>query len=83
MDTFGYPRDLQTLVGGVPIKGSANAKYRFLRKIPIDPMTGKPDWGVRSMQDDPDSQTGGGQNVFDMFSKSQGTGLDGTPYSDW
>ena len=83
VDTFGYPPDLQTLVDGVPIKGSAKGKYRFLRKIPIDPMTGTADWGIRAMQDDPDSKSWGGQNVFDVYSKSQGTALDGTQYGDW
>jgi general secretion pathway protein G len=82
-DTMGYPPDLQTLVDGVPSREGANAKYRFLRRIPVDPMTGKPDWGVRSMQDDPDGRGGGGQNVFDVFSKSQTTGLDETPYAEW
>lgn len=83
VDTFGYPPDLKTLVEGVPVKGTANGKYKFLRKIPIDPMTGSADWGFRSMQDDADSRSWGGQNVFDVFSKSQGTGLDGTSYADW
>lgn len=82
-DTYGYPPDLQTLVDGVPLKGSANLKYKFLRRIPNDPMTGKPDWGKRSMQDDPDSKSWGGQNVFDVFTQAQGTGLDGTNYADW
>jgi general secretion pathway protein G len=82
MDTYGYPPTLETLVKGVPLKGS-NVKYKFLRKIPIDPMTGDADWGLRSMQDSPDSQSWGGQDVFDVHSKSQGTGLDGTPYADW
>jgi len=82
-DTFGYPPDLQTLVEGVPLKGSINAKYKFLRRLPVDPMTGSPDWGVRSMQDDPDSRSWGGQNVFDVYSKSDGAALDGTKYSDW
>lgn len=82
-DTYGYPPDLQTLVDGVPLKGSANLKYKFLRRIPIDPMTGKADWGMRSMQDDPDSRSWGGQNVFDVYSQSQGTALDGTRYADW
>lgn len=76
----GYPPDLETLVKGVDINGK---KIRFLRKIPIDPMTGGTEWGMRSMQDDPDSQSWGGQNVFDVFTKSQGTALDGTKYSDW
>lgn len=82
-DTFGYPPDLETLVKGVPLKGAATAKYKFLRRIPIDPMTGEADWGLRSMQDDPDSRSWGGSNVFDVYSKSWGTGLDGTPYADW
>jgi general secretion pathway protein G len=82
-DTFGYPPDLQTLVDGVTLKGTATAKYKFLRKIPVDPMTDTADWGMRSMQDDPDSRSWGGENVFDVFSKSDGTALDGTKYSDW
>jgi general secretion pathway protein G len=83
VDTFGYPPDLKTLVDGVTVKGAANAKYRFLRKIPVDPMTGSADWGMRSMQDDPDSRSWGGQNVFDVYSMSQGTALDGTQYASW
>jgi general secretion pathway protein G len=82
-DTFGYPPDLETLVDGVPLKGSSTVRYKFLRRIPIDPMTGSKDWGMRSMQDDPDSQSWGGQDVFDVYTKSQGTALDGTKYSDW
>jgi general secretion pathway protein G len=82
-DGFGYPPDLDTLVKGVELKGSASTKYKFLRKIPPDPMTGKQDWGMRSMQDDPDSRSWGGQNVFDIYSQSQGTALDGTKYADW
>jgi len=82
-DTFGYPPDLETLVEGVVLKGTSTAKYKFLRRIPVDPMTGKADWGLRSMQDDPDSRSWGGQNVFDVHSKSQGTALDGTHYADW
>ena len=82
-DTFGYPPDLQILVDGVSVKGTAKGKYKFLRKIPIDPMTGNADWGFRSMQDDPDSKTWGGQNVFDVYSKSYGTAMDGTQYGDW
>jgi general secretion pathway protein G len=83
-DTFGYPPDLDTLVEGVELKGAkAGTKYKFLRRIPIDPMTGKPEWGMRSMQDDPDSTSWGGQNVFDVYTKSQELALDGTKYSDW
>lgn len=76
----GYPPDLDTLVNGVDVGGK---KLRFLRKIPIDPMTGNTEWGLRAMQDDPTSDSWGGQNVFDVFTKSQGTGLDGTPYKEW
>lgn len=82
-DTFGYPPDLQTLVDGVELKGSITAKYKFLRKLPVDPMTESTEWGMRSMQDDADSRSWGGQNVFDVYSKSDGTGLDGTRYGDW
>jgi len=76
----GYPPDLDTLVKGVDVQGK---KVRFLRRIPVDPMTGKTEWGMRSMSDDPKSTSWGGQNVFDVFTKSDGTALDGTKYSDW
>lgn len=78
--TEGYPPDLDTLVNGVDVGGK---KVRFLRKIPVDPMTGKTEWGMRSMQDDPTSDSWGGQNVFDVFTKSEGTALDGTKYKEW
>ena len=77
----GYPPDLQTLVDGVTVAG--NKKLRFLRRIPVDPMTGKREWGMRSVQDDPDSNSWGGSNVFDVYSQSQATALDGSKYSDW
>jgi len=80
LESQGYPPDLQTLVNGVDVQGK---KLRFLRRIPQDPMTGNTDWGLRSMQDDPNSDSWGGQNVFDVHSKSMGTALDGTKYSDW
>jgi general secretion pathway protein G len=80
VDSQGYPPDLQTLVDGVDIGGK---KVRFLRRIPADPMTGTTDWGLRSMQDDPDSDSWGGQSVFDVYTKSQGEALDGTKYKDW
>ena len=67
-------------MNGVDVGGK---KVRFLRKIPIDPMAGKPEWGMRSMQDDPTSESWGGQNVFDVFTKSEGTALDGTKYKEW
>jgi general secretion pathway protein G len=80
LDSQGYPPDLDTLVKGVDAQGK---KLKFLRRIPVDPMTGKPEWTLRSMQDEPNSDSWGGQNVFDVASKSQGTALDGTKYSDW
>jgi general secretion pathway protein G len=80
VDSQNYPPDLETLVKGEDVQGK---KLRFLRKISIDPMTGNTEWGLRSMQDDPQSDSWGGQNVFDVFSKSLGTGLDGTKYKDW
>jgi general secretion pathway protein G len=83
VDSNGYPPDLDTLVKGVQLAGGADKKVRFLRKIPVDPMTNTADWGLRSNQDDPDSDSWGGQNVFDVFSKSQGVALDGTKYKDW
>jgi general secretion pathway protein G len=76
----GYPPDLETLSKGVDVGGK---KVRFLRRIPIDPMTGKAEWGMRSMADDPDSDSWGGQNVYDVFTKSTDTALDGTKYKDW
>jgi general secretion pathway protein G len=76
----GYPPDLDELVKGVDINGK---KIRFLRHIPTDPMTHTKEWGMRSMQDDPSSESWGGQGVFDVYSKSQGTALDGTKYADW
>jgi general secretion pathway protein G len=80
IDSQNYPPDLETLVKGVDVQGK---KVRFLRQIPVDPMTGTTEWGLRSMQDDPDSDSWGGQSVFDVYTKSQGTGLDGTKYKDW
>ncbi len=80
VESQNYPPDLDTLVNGVDVQGK---KLKFLRKIPVDPMTGNTDWGLRSMQDDPDSESYGGQSVFDVYSRSQGTGLDGTKYSTW
>jgi len=75
-----YPPDLDTLVKGVDVKGK---KLKFLRRIPMDPMTGSTEWGMRSMQDDPDSDSWGGDNVFDVYTKSQAQALDGTYYKDW
>src|SRR3974390_29568 len=80
VDSQNYPPDLETLVSGVDIQGK---KVKFLRRIPVDPMTGKAEWGLHSMQDDPKSDSFGGQSVFDVYSKSTDTALDGTKYSDW
>lgn len=80
LDSQNYPPDLETLVKGVDVQSK---KVRFLRRIPIDPMTGQAEWGLRSMQDDPTSDSYGGQSVFDVYSKSTGTALDGTKYSTW
>jgi len=76
----GYPPDLETLVKGVDIQGK---KLRFLRQIPLDPTTGQREWGLRSMQDDPDSDSWDGQSIYNVYSKSQDTALDGTRYKDW
>jgi len=87
-DTYGYPPDLETLVNGVEIEETIQGKrveriVRFLRRIPKDPMTNSYDWGLRSYQDDPDSDVWGGENVYDVYTKSQATALDGTKYRDW
>lgn len=79
-DSNGYPPDLETLVNGVDIQ---DKHMRFLRAIPQDPMTKSTEWGLRSNQDEPDSDSFGGQNVFDVYSKSTGTALDGTKYNTW
>jgi general secretion pathway protein G len=85
--TGGYPPDLETLIKGVPLVsttgGAQGKKIRFLRSIPVDPMTKQADWGLRSVEDDPDSTTWGGKDVFDVYSKSTGTAMNGTKYSDW
>jgi general secretion pathway protein G len=81
VDSMNYPPDLDELVKGVEAQGGK--KIRFLRSIPIDPMTKTKEWGLRSMQDDPDSDSWGGQNVFDVYTKSEGEALDGTKYKDW
>jgi general secretion pathway protein G len=81
--TEGYPPDLESLVKPTQLTGAPDKRIRFLREIPIDPMTKNKDWGMRSVQDDPDSGSWGGNDVFDVFSKSTGTALDGTKYSDW
>jgi general secretion pathway protein G len=80
----GYPPTLETLVEGVRASGDATGrKLKFLRRVPMDPMTHSQEWGMRSYQDDSDSSSWGGQNVYDVYSKSGGTALDGTKYVDW
>jgi general secretion pathway protein G len=82
-DTEGYPQTLDVLVDGVQMIGQAGKTIKFLRKIPIDPMTNSTDWGLRSYQDEPTAQSWGGQNVFDVYTKSDGVAFDGTRYRDW
>ena len=79
-----YPASLDVLVNGVAVANDATGrKLKFLRRIPVDPITGKADWGFRSYQDMADSKTWGGQNVYDVYSKAEGVGLDGTKYRTW
>ena len=78
-----YPPDLETLVKGVPLGTNGDKLIRFLRKIPVDPMTGNTDWGKRSVSDDPTSTSWGGKNVFDVYSLSQGVAMNDTKYADW
>ena len=79
----GYPPDLETLVKGVKLGAGDDKKMRFLRRVPVDPMTGQADWGLRCVSDDPDSTSWCGKNVFDVYSKSQATASDGTRYANW
>ena len=82
--TEGYPVDLQILVDGIAAANDATGrKLKFLRRVPVDPMTHSTDWGMRSYSDRPDSTSWGGSNVFDVFTKSDGKALDGTKYKDW
>lgn len=81
--TDGYPPDLETLVEGVDLVGEIDVRQKFLRGIPVDPMTGEREWGLRSYQDDPESTSWGGENVYDVYSLSRGVGTNGIPYSEW
>lgn len=84
VDTMGYPKTLQSLVDGVKgVGATADIKVKFLRRIPLDPMTKSREWGFHSMQDDPSSDSWGGQNVFNVYTKSQDKAADGTPYAEW
>jgi len=82
-DTEGYPQTLDVLVDGVQLLGQAGRMIKFLRKIPTDPMTNSTDWGMRAYQDEPTAKSWGGQNVFDVYTKSDGIAMDGTHYRDW
>ena len=82
LGTEGYPETIESLVEGIDIVGQKD-KRKFLRRVPMDPMTGKVEWGLRSYQDEFDSTSWGGQNVYDVYSLSEGTALDGTKYKDW
>ena len=79
----GYPTEMEQLWEGVELIGQVGQRARFLRRVPVDPMTGVAEWGLRSYQDEPDSSTWGGENIFDVYSLSQGVGLNGVPYSEW
>jgi len=84
LGTEGYPPDLETMVEGVSLLNSPDEKkLRVLRRIPMDPMTNSPDWGLRAYQDEPDATGWGGENVFDVYTKSPATALDGSAYADW
>ena len=83
MGSENYPESLEILVEGVSKTGAVDTKVKFLRRIPKDPMTNSYDWGLRSVQDDPESIAWGGQNVFDVYTKSLDKAADGTPYSKW
>ena len=83
LGTEGYPADLDILVEGVEVVGQIDKKLKLLRRIPVDPMTGEREWGLRSYQDEPDSTSWGGENVYDVYSLSSGVGLNGVPYREW
>jgi general secretion pathway protein G len=83
LGTDGYPKELEVLVEGVDLVGQIDRKAKFLRRIPLDPMTGKDEWGMRSYQDEWDATSWGGENVYDVYSLSAGVGLNGVPYSQW
>ncbi|HSF40541.1 MAG TPA: hypothetical protein VLT87_12160 [Thermoanaerobaculia bacterium] len=83
LGTDGYPKELEVLVEGVEIVGQVDKKVKFMRRIPVDPMTGKAEWGMRSYQDKFDETSWGGENVYDVYSLSRGVGLNGVPYQKW
>lgn len=83
LGTQGYPKNLEVLVKGVDLVGQVDKKMKFLRRLPIDPMTGKDEWGLRSFQDDSTATSWGGEDVYDVYSLSQGVGLNKVPYRKW
>ncbi len=83
LGTDGYPEELEVLIEGIDVIGQVDKKVKFLRRIPVDPMTGEAEWGMRSFQDDFDSSSWGGEDVFDVYSLAEGQGLNGVPYSEW
>ena len=83
LGTEGYPAELEILVEGVEVVGQVDKKLKLLRRIPVDPMTGEREWGMRSYQDDFDATSWGGENVYDVYSLSGGVGLNGVPYREW
>jgi general secretion pathway protein G len=83
LGTEGYPAEMEILVEGVEIVGQVDKKLKLLRRIPLDPMTGEREWGMRSYQDDFDATSWGGENVYDVYSLSGGVGLNGVPYREW
>ena len=82
-DANFYPESLEILVEGVPMAGSLSRKMRFLRRIPVDPFSGKPEWGMRNTNDDVTSTSWGGGHVYDVYTLHQGTGMNGIPYREW
>lgn len=82
-EAMGYPTSLDELVEGVPMTGKITGRLRFLRRVPVDPLTGRAEWGLRSVNDEPNSATWGGGSVFDVFSQAQGTALNGSAYQEW
>lgn len=83
LGTDGYPSEMEVLIEGVELVGQIDKRFRFLRRIPVDPMTGEAEWGMRSFQDDWDSTSWGGENLYDVYSLSRGVGLNKVPYSEW
>lgn len=83
LGTDGYPAKLDVLVEGVEIAGQVDKKLKLLRRLPLDPMTGEKEWGLRSYQDESDATSWGGENVYDVYSQSRGVGLNGVPYREW